>query len=158
MSDKEQIGKALGRVASGLYVMTAHFDGRDDAILASWVNQCSFEPPAVSVALAKSRPARLLVEASEAFVLNVLGKESNGLRKRFGKALPPGSPFFEGLDARKGWRGITILNDAVAYLECELVEQMPAGDHVVYVGKIVGGDMLRGGEPYVHVRNSGFNY
>lgn len=158
MNDKEQIGKALGRVASGLYIMTAHFDDRDDAVLVSWVNQCSFEPPTVSVALSISRPARLLVEASGAFVLNVLGKEGNGLLKRFSKAPDPGAPLFEGMDTRQGLRGITILNEAVSYLECEVIQQLPVGDHVVYVGKIVGGDMLKGGESYVHVRSSGFNY
>ena len=47
MKNKKEVGKALGRVASGLYVITAKFEDKEDAVLASWVNQCSFDPPAV---------------------------------------------------------------------------------------------------------------
>ena len=44
MKNKKQVGKALGRVASGLYVVTAKYENKEDAVLASWVNQCSFDP------------------------------------------------------------------------------------------------------------------
>ncbi|MEE2987674.1 MAG: flavin reductase family protein [Nitrospinota bacterium] len=156
MKGKKQIGKALGRVPSGLFVVTAKHDEREDAVLASWVNQCSFEPPTLSIVLATVRPARLLVEASGGFIVNVLGKESKTLLKHFFKS--PQDDIFKSLKTRKGLKGIRILGDAVSYLECELVEIAPMGDHVIYVGEIVGGKMLKGGEPYFHVRDNGFNY
>ncbi|MBI4389957.1 MAG: flavin reductase family protein, partial [Nitrospinae bacterium] len=59
---------------------------------------------------------------------------------------------------QEGLNGIAVLKDAVSYLECEVVDQQAVGDHVVYFGKIVGGGILQGGEPYVHVRNNGFTY
>ena len=153
------IGKALGRVTSGLYILTSHYQDRDDAVLVSWVNQCSFDPPTISVVLSKTRTARLLVEASSAFVLNVIGNEDpKGLLKRFSKPAPPGSSIFDGVETKLGYQGITILNAAVSFLECELISQTPVEDHIIYIGKIVGGDILQGGEPYVHVRTSGFNY
>ena len=62
MKNKKQVGKALGRVVSGLYVVTAKCEDKEDAVLASWVNQCSFDPPAVTIALGTLRQARLLVE------------------------------------------------------------------------------------------------
>ncbi|MFQ5673573.1 MAG: flavin reductase family protein [Nitrospinales bacterium] len=158
MNDLEKSGKALGRLASGLFILTARFGDREDAILVSWVNQCSFEPLTVSVALAKSRPARLLVEASNSFSLNILGTDSNGLLKRFSKPPAAGTDVFEGLDIRRGALGLAVLNDAVSHLECEVIQQVPVGDHVLYVGKVVDGDLLQGGEPYVHVRNSGLTY
>ena len=65
MKNKKQVGKALGRVASGLYVVTTKFEDKEDAVLASWVNQCSFDPPAVTIALGTLRSARLLVETSK---------------------------------------------------------------------------------------------
>ncbi len=157
MSENEELGKALGKVPSGLFILTALHDNNEDAVLVSWVNQCSFQPPTVSVVLAKSRPARVLVEASGAFVLNVLGQESNDLLKRFGKP-PKDEPLFEGISVRKGYKDITILEDSVSFLECELLNQTIVEDHIIYVGKIVGGEILKGGDPYVHIRKSGFSY
>jgi len=155
VKNKKQVGKALGKVASGLYVVTAKCEDKEDAVLASWVNQCSFEPPAVTIALATLRSARLLVEASEAFIVNVLPKEDMALLKHFSR---PPEEIFKGVKTRKGFNGIKILSDAVSYLECEVAHSMQAGDHVLYVGEIVGGKNLKGGDPYIHVRDNGFNY
>ena len=158
MKNKKEIGKALGRLPSGLFIVTAHHEDKEDAVLASWVNQCSFEPPAVTIMLATTRPARLLIEASNFFTLNILGKESPELLKHFFKAPEPGISIFEGLKVRSGHQEIKFLEDAVAYLECEVAEQVPVGDHVMYIGEILNGKMLQGGEPYIHVRDNGFNY
>ena len=156
MKNKKQVGKALGRVSSGLFIVTAKFEDKEDAVLASWVNQCSFEPPELTISLGQMRSARLLIESSEAFIVNVLGKESNNLMKHFLKS-HEGS-VFEGLKTRKGIEGIRILTDAVSYLECRLSDAVVSGDHVVYFGEVVGGKMLKGGEPIFHVRDNGFNY
>ncbi len=156
MKNKKEVGKALGRVASGLFVVTAKFEDNEDALLASWVNQCSFEPPAVSLAIAKTRPLRLLIEASDRFIVHVLGKESKALLKHFFR--PPSDSVFEGLNVGRGFHDIPVLNDAISCLECELKGSVVGGDHVVYVGEVVGGKMLAGGEPYTHVRDNGFNY
>ncbi len=155
MKNKKQVGKALGRIASGLFVVTAKCEDKEDAVLASWVNQCSFDPPAVTIALGVMRAARLLVEGSGAFIVNVLPKDDMTLLKHFSR---PPEDIFKGVKTHKGLEGIRILNDAVAYLECEVVQAMQAGDHVLYVGEIVGGKTLKGGDPYSHVRDNGFNY
>jgi flavin reductase (DIM6/NTAB) family NADH-FMN oxidoreductase RutF len=158
LKNKKEVGKALGRVPSGLFVVTAKHKDTEDAVLASWVNQCSFDPPALTVVLGMARPARLLVEASQAFIVNVLGKDSNELMKHFFKAPVPGVSVFDGLKVSKGFHNIKVLSDAVAYVECELREQTAFGDHVIYVGEIVSGKVLKGGDPYFHVRDNGFNY
>ncbi len=155
MKNKKQVGKALGRIASGLFVVTAKCEDKEDAVLASWVNQCAFDPPAVTIALATLRQARLLVEGAGAFIVNVLPKDDMALLKYFSR---PPEDIFKGVMTRKGLEDIRILIDAVAYLECEVVQSMQAGDHVLYVGEIVGGKTLKGGDPYIHVRDNGFNY
>ncbi|PIP72705.1 MAG: hypothetical protein COW89_04975 [Nitrospinae bacterium CG22_combo_CG10-13_8_21_14_all_47_10] len=155
MKNKKEVGKALGRIPSGLFVITAKCEDKEDAVLASWVNQCSFDPPALTIALATLRSARLLVEASGAFIVNVLPKEEKSLLKHFSR---PPEDVFKGVKTKKGLEGIRILSDAVSYLECEVAQAMQSGDHVLYVGEIVGGKTLKGGAPYIHVRDNGFGY
>jgi len=105
--------------------------------------------------LATLRSARLLVEASGAFIINVLPKDDMTLLKHFSR---PPEDIFKGVKTKKGLDGIRILSDAVAYMECEVAQAMQAGDHFLYVGEIVGGKTLKGGDPYIHVRDNGFSY
>jgi 3-hydroxy-9,10-secoandrosta-1,3,5(10)-triene-9,17-dione monooxygenase reductase component len=156
VKNKKQVGKALGSIPSGLFIVTTKFEGKEDAVLASWVNQCAFDPPEVTISLGKMRNARLLIESSGVFIINVLGKESKGLMKHFFKT--HAGSIFEGLKTRKGIDGVRILTDAVSYLECRLSDAVVSGDHVVYFGEVVDGKMLKGGEPSFHVRDNGFNY
>jgi len=81
LKNKKQVGKALGRIPSGLFIVTAKYQDQEDAVLASWVNQCAFDPPEVTISLGKMRNARLLIESSGVFIVNVLGKESKDLIK-----------------------------------------------------------------------------
>jgi flavin reductase (DIM6/NTAB) family NADH-FMN oxidoreductase RutF len=101
------------------------------------------------------RQARLLVEGSDSFIVNVLPQDDKALLKHFSR---PPEDIFKGIKTRKGLDGIRILSDAVSYLECEVVHSIQTGDHVVYIGEIVGGKTLKGGDPYIHVRDNGFNY
>ena len=49
---RNTVGKALGRVPSGVFVLTASdTDHRRYAMLASWVQQAAFDPPAVCLAI-----------------------------------------------------------------------------------------------------------
>ena len=160
MQNKDQVGKALGRVASGLFIVTARHEEKEDAGLASWVSQCSFEPPALTIVLAENRPARRLIEASGAFIVNVLNNDTDGLLKKFCKGpAKPGASVLENLKARKGYKDIAILEESVSYLECKVINQVPVGDHVLYVGEILGGEVLNADDkPYFHTRSNGFGY
>ncbi|HTL28205.1 MAG TPA: flavin reductase, partial [Tepidisphaeraceae bacterium] len=68
---KHSIGKALGRVPSGVFILTARHSDQASAMMASWVQQASFHPPTVSIALAKDRPIAEIIRASKQCVLSV---------------------------------------------------------------------------------------
>ena len=62
---KLRLGKAIGRIPSGVYILTVRHENRSGAILASWVQQASFDPPALSIALAKGRGIVDAIHASK---------------------------------------------------------------------------------------------
>ena len=53
--DKERVGKAIGRIASGVFIMTTQDERGRDGIMASWVSQAAFDPPMLTVAVQKQR-------------------------------------------------------------------------------------------------------
>ena len=97
---------ALGRISSGLYIITAKKGEVTGAMLASWVAQASFQPLGFTVSVAKDRAIESLMQVGDQFVLNVL-EEGNyaPLMKHFLKRFPPGSDRFAGIRTRPAENG-----------------------------------------------------
>lgn len=158
-TDNESIGKALGRVASGLYIITVRLGERRTAFLGSWVQQASFAPPMISVAIGAGRPAQELFEDGATFGVNVIPQGDTSLMKHFGKGFAPDQDPYVGVETVRGVTGVELLPAAVANLECKIVASQAAGDHVVYFGEVIAGRLSPdGGTPRTHVRPSGFHY
>ncbi|MBD2294350.1 flavin reductase [Anabaena sphaerica FACHB-251] len=122
--------KALGRISSGLYIVTAKKGDVSGAMIASWVTQASLQPLGFTIAVAKDRAIDSLLQIGDRFVLNVL-EEGNyqDLKKHFLKRLHPGADRFAGVKTQTAKNGSPILTDALAYMECEVVTSMECSDH-----------------------------
>ncbi|MGF1457829.1 MAG: diflavin flavoprotein [Leptolyngbyaceae cyanobacterium] len=155
-----EMEKALGRISSGLYIMTAKKGEVSSAMLASWVSQASFEPLGFTVAVAKDRAIESLLQVGDTFVLNIL-EEGNysALMKHFLKRFPPGSDRFAGIRTRPAQNGSPILGDALAYLECTVTSRMEVSDHwIVYCTVDEGKVSDPEGTTAVHHRKVGTYY
>lgn len=154
----EALAEALGRIPSGLFVLTARHGDLDTGMLASWVQQCSFDPPQVSVAVRKGRPVLDWLADGAAFVVNIIPEGGKALVAHFGKGFEPGEPAFEGLDVRRSGETPPVLAASHAYLSCRVAGRCDAGDHVLVVGRVVAGEVLHHGGPLTHVRRNGLKY
>jgi len=152
------IATALGRIPSGLFVISWRDDGGDRTMLASWVMQAGFSPAAVSVAVAPTRDLLAAVDRGIPFVVNILGESQRGLLSRFGKPSNPGEDPFAGLETVRAGGGGAALTAAAGWIECRGTGRAAAGDHVVVVAEVVGGDSGSAGQPLVHVRKNGLRY
>jgi flavin reductase (DIM6/NTAB) family NADH-FMN oxidoreductase RutF len=155
---RRQLAAALGRIPSGLFILTARRGDAETGMLASWVQQCSFEPPRVSVALQPARELAAWLTPGAAFTLNVLDDTQTDMIVHFGRGFALNQPAFDGLEVERTGDGGPVLCDALAFLECRVVARHPAGDHDLLIGEVVRGGLLGEGHPMVHVRKSGAHY
>ena len=154
------LDQALGRLSSGLYLLTVRKGNVTGAMLASWVIQASFQPLGVAIAIAKDRAIESLLQVGDAFVLNPL-EESNAQRlmKHFLKRFPPGADRFAGIATYDATNGSPILAEALAYLECTVTRRLEASDHwIVYATTKVGRVANINGLTAVHHRKVGSHY
>ena len=149
---------ALGRVPSGLFILTVRHGDEETGMLASWVQQCSFEPPQIVAAFSKDRWVLKWLVHHASFTVNVLGEGQKNLLSHFGKGFGPEEPAFAGLAVTRGERSAPVLNEAHAWLDCRVQEKVEAGDHVLVIGKVIGGAVLHDARPATHVRKSGKHY
>lgn len=161
MSDQDrqrQLAGALGRVASGLFIITAHHGEAETGMLASWVQQCSFEPLLINVAIKRERPIAAWLTDGAAFVVNILDDSQTDMIIHFGRGFELDEPAFTGVEVERPDDGPPVLAEALAYLGCRVAGRYPTGDHDLFIGQVIAGRLLNEGHPMVHIRKSGFHY
>jgi flavin reductase (DIM6/NTAB) family NADH-FMN oxidoreductase RutF len=149
---------AIGRIPSGLFVVTARHGVDETGMLASWVQQCSFEPLLISFALGKSRPVGSWLTPGASFTVNILAEDQTEFLVHFGKGFEPGTPAFSGLEVERPDGAAPVLCAALAYLDCRVEARHSTGDHDIVIGRVVAGRVLDDGRPMVHVRKQGTHY
>jgi flavorubredoxin/flavin reductase (DIM6/NTAB) family NADH-FMN oxidoreductase RutF len=152
------VEQAVGRIVGSLCVVTAKQGGVSSGMLASWVSQASFNPPGLTIAVAKDRAMEPLTHSGNQFVVNILA-EGKELRKHFMKSFTPGQDRFAGIETEESSNGCPILSGALSYLECSVQTRMEAGDHWLVYASVDNGKVLnQDGVTAVHHRKSGSHY
>lgn len=147
MINKDEFRHALGRFASGVTVVTTK-DAAENlhGITVSAFCSVSLEPPLVLICIDKNTGSHHALDESEAFVVNVLRDDQQHLSDRFASYLPHK---FDEIKYRAGINDLPVLEDALANLECRLVNRFDGGDHTIYIGQIERAT-VRDGEPLLY--------
>jgi flavin reductase (DIM6/NTAB) family NADH-FMN oxidoreductase RutF len=154
---QQQLAAALGKIPSGLFVLTARHDGAETGMLASWIQQCSFTPPLVTIALKQGRLLNEWLTPGATFTINLLDEDETDMISHFGRGFAAGEPAFEEIALLESGTA-PILAEALSYLDCQVVTRHPAGDHDILICQVLGGAVINEGRPMVHIRKSGFHY
>jgi flavin reductase (DIM6/NTAB) family NADH-FMN oxidoreductase RutF len=159
MANTKTYDPVLGRVPSGIFILTIGAGPRATGMLASWVMQAGFDPPMISLAVKHGRYIGDWLTAGQPFVLNLVGESQTALLRHFSRGFEPDEPAFVGLTVSHCPRGVPILKDSLGHLECEPLRHVDSDDHRVFLAKVVRGKLNDpAGRPMVHIRKSGGNY
>lgn len=149
---------ALGRIPTGLYVVTTRAAQGPLGFVGSLVTQVGFDPPTVCVAVAKGRDHLAAIRAAGAFTVSILDGASRGLMGAFFKRYEPGKSAFDHVAHARAPSGIAYLTEALAWLDCRVTGEHETGDHVVVFGVVREASQLREGDPSIHLRRDGLGY
>lgn len=155
---KDDVAIAMGKIPSGLFILSLIDDaGSDDFMLASWVQQCSFSPLMVNIAIRSERSILSQLVPGKIFNLHIIKEGQNQMVGRFAKPASS-ADLLKDLSIRREPGLPVVLLDTCAVLLCKASGVLNAGDHQLLVAEVVSGNMLSGGGPMVHVRKNARNY
>lgn len=153
------LGKAVGKIPSGLYILTIRQAEQVAAALVSWVQQAAFEPLSLSMAVSNQRSLAAMLAEGAPFALSVVGRSDTTLLKRYAKGIEPGQDPLEGMNVGATPAGQPYLADALAWLECRVARLIDfAADHQLVIAQVTAGQVLKEGPSYTHLRGSGYHY
>ncbi len=120
-------------------LVSASSGGKDNFMPASWCFPLSFDPPLFGVAISPKRFTFGMVRESGEFVLNVPGAELKEKVEKYGRHSGRDCDKFaeSGLTREKSEKvGAVSIKECLASIECKVVGEHEAGDHVVFVGRV----------------------
>jgi 3-hydroxy-9,10-secoandrosta-1,3,5(10)-triene-9,17-dione monooxygenase reductase component len=134
--DSRGFRNALGSFATGVTIVTTlDADGKDVGLTANSFNSVSLDPPMVLWSLAKTSAALPAFMESSHFAVHILSAEQEALSNTFSKR---GIDKFAGVEVARGIGGVALLNGCSAYFQCNTTFRYEGGDHVIFVGEVVG--------------------
>ena len=131
--------RVLWTMPSGLYVVGARDGSRRNGMTLNWATQVSSDPKLLGIGVEKAAFTHELIAAGGAFSLNVLAREDRAIVRKFTKPVEVDeeASTLNGFPFHDGRTGVPILDQAVAYVECEVRHPVDCGEHTFFVGEIV---------------------
>jgi flavin reductase (DIM6/NTAB) family NADH-FMN oxidoreductase RutF len=153
------IGAALGRIPSGIFILTVKHGEKRTGILVSWVMQAAFEPPMFTVAINRKRYLADWLQKGAHVALNILRDDEKQMISHFGRGFEEGENAFVNLELLSLSDGVPVLAEALAFLEGKVTGCLETnGDHLIFAITVQDGRILGDGAPMIHVRKNGMNY
>ena len=128
----------MRRWASTVTIITTRADAQIYGLTATAFSSLGISPPTVFVCINGKARTHALVAASGVFCVNFLTPDMKSISDRFAGRLPDVERF-AGLAHHGAVTGAPVLNDALAYLDCKIIDSHVGGDHTIFIGEVLAG-------------------
>ncbi|MSO98779.1 MAG: flavin reductase [Rhodospirillaceae bacterium] len=131
---RREFRKTLGQFATGVTVMTGLGpSGERVGLTVNSFNSLSLDPPLILWSIAKTTAAFKCFQMSDAFAVNMLSAGQESWARQMAQSA---TDKFQGVKIRGGRGGVPLIEDCVAYFECDVWARYPGGDHDIIVGLV----------------------
>lgn len=129
---------AFYKLSYGLYIVSSLKDGKCNGQICNTAFQVTSDPPTVAISINKQNLTHEYIQASRKFAVSVISKSTPmQFIGTFGFKCGRDVNKFENVQFRLGETGVPIvLDNSIAFIEAELINQMDCGSHTVFVGEV----------------------
>lgn len=144
--------KALYSLSYGLYVVASQKQGKLNAQIANTVIQVTSEPPTVAACINKQNLTHEFITQSKVFTASTLSRDTPlSFIGHFGFKSGRELDKFKDVNYKLGEsKAPIVLDHSLAYLEARVINQVDVGTHTIFIGELVGADVLKEGEPMTY--------
>jgi flavin reductase (DIM6/NTAB) family NADH-FMN oxidoreductase RutF len=144
--------KALYKLGYGLYVVTSVKGNRLNGQTANTVFQITSEPPTIAVSINKNNLTHEFIKQSKVFAASILSQDTPlPFIGHFGFKSGRDLDKLSGINYKIGETGAPLVTDnSLAYLEARVNKEVDAGTHTIFIGELVGAEVIKEGEPMTY--------
>jgi flavin reductase (DIM6/NTAB) family NADH-FMN oxidoreductase RutF/rubredoxin len=144
--------KALYKLGYGLYIVSSKKGKKINGQVANTVFQITSQPPTIAVSINKTNLTYQYIKQSRVFTASILAQDTPlAFIGHFGFKSGRDIDKFKGIKHKMGVTKAPIVTDhALAYLEAKVTQEVDAGTHSIFLGKLVGAEVIEEGEPLTY--------
>jgi flavin reductase (DIM6/NTAB) family NADH-FMN oxidoreductase RutF/rubredoxin len=144
--------EALHKISYGLYVITSGKSDNFNGQIANTIFQVTSEPATIAASINKQNFTHEFIRESNVFAVSVLSKNTPlKFIGHFGFRSGRDIDKFKGINYKVGRTGAPIVLDhGVAYVEAEVIKEVDASTHTIFIGKLVDAEILTNEEPMTY--------
>jgi rubredoxin/flavin reductase (DIM6/NTAB) family NADH-FMN oxidoreductase RutF len=144
--------KALYAITYGLYIVSSYKGNKINGQIANTAIQICSDPQVISVTINRSNLTHEYISSSKVFTVSILSRETplnfiGGFGFKSGRDVDK----FAGINFKTGIsKAPVVLDNALAYLEAEVINQIDIHTHTIFAGKLIDADVLKEDEPLTY--------
>jgi flavin reductase (DIM6/NTAB) family NADH-FMN oxidoreductase RutF len=143
----EEFRRACGRFATGVTIAgVLDARGTPHGLTVSSFTSVSLQPPLILICLGHAVSVIEMFREADFFGLSVLAEGQRHLSERFARK---GEDRFDGVEWHPGQNGAPLIAGALAQIECAIEQRVAAGDHDIFIGRMVHASVAEG-TPLIH--------
>jgi flavin reductase (DIM6/NTAB) family NADH-FMN oxidoreductase RutF len=140
--------RAMAGLTTGIYVLTVSDGAARHGMSSSWVTQVSGDPPLLMAAVDREHFSNAMIKRARAFALNVVGSRGKELEDYFYSARAKRADNLEPFECEPSpVLGMPWLKLAMVSIEAQVVDEVAAGDHTLFVAQPAGVRIGAGDRP-----------
>lgn len=141
----------------GLYAVSCADEDKVNIFTANWLTQVSFNPPLLAVSVENTSKSLPMILRSRIFTVNVFRSGERELAGQLGKSALQRPDKLAHIAFHLGVNFCPILDNALAWVACEVRHTAEAGDSTLIVADVVDVGMLGEGQPLT-MAEAGFRH
>ncbi|HXG42432.1 MAG TPA: flavin reductase family protein [Dehalococcoidia bacterium] len=150
--DRDLFRRVMGQFATGVTIVTTRLGDHLHGSTANAFTSVSLEPLLVLVCLDKKGDTHDLVRQSGIYAVNILSEEQEELSRAFARKDPDNPHRLDSVPHRYAVTGAPIIEGCLAYLDCRVVDEVEAGDHTIFLGRVEEAAINADGRPLLFFR------
>lgn len=158
--DAETINKVMWAIPNALCLVGSASGEEWNGMTQSWVSQVSMEPVLIAISVDNKAVTNRLIREGGAFSVNLWDRSDTRVFVKFSKPAKRDGMTLNGRPVRIGETGVPIFEEAVAWIECRLHDEIDVGTHTLFLGEVVvaGFHDGREGTPVARIDDTRMKY
>jgi flavin reductase (DIM6/NTAB) family NADH-FMN oxidoreductase RutF len=139
--DEELLNRVTWKIPNALALVGSRAADERNAMTTSWITQLSMEPVLVGVGVDNSAVTHRLITDGGSFTVNFWDADDTRVFVKFSKPATyeatTESATLNGRAVHDGTTGAPIFDEAIAWVDCEVRQQINLGTHTLFIGEVV---------------------